>query len=66
MKRFLALALLLGASTLALPGCGEEAKTEVKTETTTPGGSTETKSTETVKQTGENPPAPPVEEPKAK
>jgi hypothetical protein len=57
MKRFLTAALIAGLiSTTGLVGCGE--KSEVKqTETvTSPGGSTETTKTETIKSNGENPP----------
>lgn len=57
MKRFLALALLLGASVLTLPGCGEEAKTEPKTETPAPTAPAEEKKADA-------PATPPVEEPK--
>jgi hypothetical protein len=73
LKRFLAPALILGVSSLfGLAGCGEESKTETKTEITTPGGTTTEIKTEKVDQTGKNPPPatgetatpPPTEAPK--
>jgi pyrroline-5-carboxylate reductase len=53
MKRVLAMALILGVASFGLSGCGEE--TKVKEEVSTPGGTTTT--TESVKSTGDNPPA---------
>jgi hypothetical protein len=56
MKRILGSALVLSVLSLGFVGCGDKAKTEKKTTTSTPGGSkTETQSTE-VKKTGDNPP----------
>ncbi len=38
MKRFLALALIIGVSTFGLVGCEEKAAVKTETTTTTPGG----------------------------
>ena len=57
MKRLIALgSMALLCSTFAI-GCAEKATTTSKTEATGPGGKTEVEHTETVKQSGENPPA---------
>lgn len=59
MKRTLASALLLSAiSGFGLVGCGEEAGTTTKTETTGPGGTTTKEDTTKVNTSGSNPPAP--------
>ncbi len=60
MKRAISSALLL--SVFALPvaglvGCGEEAKVESQTKVETEGGTTTATKTESVKTTGDNPPA---------
>jgi hypothetical protein len=55
--------LMLAGSSIGLVGCGDEKESSVKTETTTkgPGGTNTSTVTEkqTVKKTGENPPAAP-------
>jgi hypothetical protein len=62
MKPFLPLALLLGLfAPLGLIGCGEEAKNETKTTTTSPGGTTTETHTDKVNKSGENPPPAPAE-----
>ena len=58
MKRILSLVLVLSVLTICLVGCGEKASVKKETKTTTPGGTTTTTQETTVKQTGENPPAP--------
>jgi hypothetical protein len=59
MNRFLPLALLLGLfAPVGLIGCGEESKTESKTTTSTPGGTTTETQTSKINQSGENPPPP--------
>jgi len=60
MKRLMASALMLGLiAPLGLVGCAEKSSTESTTTEKTPGGTaTVTEKTE-VKQTGNNPPAPP-------
>ena len=56
MKRFFASILVLSVLSVGLVGCGEKAKTEKKTTTSTPDGSTtKTESTE-VHKSGDNPP----------
>lgn len=56
MKRTLASALMI--SVFALVGCGDTTKTEDKTTTQTPGGTTTETKTDKVNQSGSNPPAP--------
>jgi hypothetical protein len=57
MKRFLMAALIAGVcSTTGLVGCAEQAETSRTEKEVTPGGTTETTTKETIKQTGENPP----------
>jgi hypothetical protein len=59
MRRFLALALVLGTFSMAgIAGCGETAKNETSTTTTTPGGTTTETKTDKIKTEGANPPAP--------
>jgi len=57
MKRFLSL-LLVCVFAVGMIGCGEKAKTEKKTTTSTPGGTATTTETKETKTTGDNPPAP--------
>ena len=60
MKRYLASALIIGASTLGLVGCeGEKTGTEVTVEKTNPEGTTTATTSTEVKKDGEN--APPIE-----
>ena len=57
MKRLLSLTLLC-VMAIGMAGCGEKAKTEKKTSTSTPGGTTTTTESKETKTTGDNPPAP--------
>jgi hypothetical protein len=57
MKRILASILVLCVS-IGMAGCGEKTKTEKKSTTETPGGTTEKTTTTETQKTGENPPAP--------
>lgn len=43
---------------ITLSGCSEESKTESKTTQSTPNGKTTETETKTIKQSGDNPPAP--------
>jgi hypothetical protein len=54
MKRFLALALLIGGSTLGLVGCGETSSDTKKEEIKTPDGSTTVTTKTEVEKTGEH------------
>jgi len=57
MKRFLAMALVLGLiSPCALVGCSDKAKVETSETIKTPGGETETTKSTEIKSSGENPP----------
>jgi hypothetical protein len=68
MKRFLAIALLLGASTVGMVGCDEKSKDEVTEKIKTPTGEVEKKVTVEEKKSGDQKetekPAAPVETPK--
>jgi hypothetical protein len=44
---------------LGLPGCSDETKTESKVTASGPGGKTTETHTDTIKQSGDNPPPPP-------
>ena len=58
MKRFLSLAMILGAlSGFGLVGCGDESKVKTTEVESTPGGSTKTTKEVTVDSKGTNPPA---------
>jgi hypothetical protein len=57
MKRFLTAALIAGLfSTTGLVGCEEKSEVKQSETVTSPGGTTETTKTETIKSTGESPP----------
>jgi hypothetical protein len=57
MKRFFTAALVTGLfCSMGLVGCSEKAETQQKETVTTPGGTTETTKTETIKSSGETPP----------
>ena len=57
MKCILTAALIAGVfSTTGLVGCAEKAETTQTEKNVSPGGTTETTKSETIKQTGENPP----------
>jgi hypothetical protein len=56
MKRFVTLCLALSLVAPVVIGCEKTAQTKTETKTTGPGGSTTVTDTETVKQSGENPP----------
>jgi len=58
MKRVMVALLMLGLFSPVLVGCADKTSQTKKTETTTPGGKTETKSTTETKTSGENPPPP--------
>jgi hypothetical protein len=53
--------LLLAGFSIGLAGCGEESGVTAKTEIKGPGGTTTITDKETVKKTGQNPPAAPGE-----
>jgi hypothetical protein len=57
MKRLIALAAMVLMGTAMSLGCSDKASTTKKTTQTGPGGTTTTEQTETVKKSGENPPA---------
>jgi hypothetical protein len=58
MKRFLAPALILAATSMfGLVGCEDKAKDSVKETVSGPGGTTTTTSEKKVESTGSNPPA---------
>jgi len=58
MKRALAFALILGASScFGLVGCGEESKVKEQETVSTPGGSTTTTKETKVESKGDTPPA---------
>jgi len=65
MRRVLASALAIGLG-LGLAGCGETSKVEESKTIEGPGGKTTETNISTVKQSGENPPAPTTAEPPAK
>ena len=56
MKRFLASALVLSILSIGFVGCSDKAKTEKKTTTSTPNGTTTKTDTSEVKKSGDNPP----------
>jgi hypothetical protein len=65
MKRFFAVALILGAITpFALVGCAEKSEVKSTDTVTTPGGTTTTESSTEIKKTGDNPPPATGEVPK--
>jgi len=58
MKRIVLSLMALGMLSLGTIGCADKASTKSKTETSGPGGTTTVEHDTTVKQTGDNPPAP--------
>jgi len=57
MKRILASVVVLSILSIGFVGCGDKATKKTETKTSTPGGSTTTTHEDTVKKTGDNPPA---------
>jgi hypothetical protein len=51
--------LLLAGSSIGLVGCGEESGVKTETQIKGPGGTTTVTDKETIKKTGQNPPAAP-------
>ena len=65
MKRFLALAFLIGGSTLGLVGCDQTSSDKKTEEVNTPGGKIKTETETKVQKSGEaKDPAPSTEAPK--